>query len=64
MSRYKLNESHDADAVSMAISSLRDGNTKVLKMYSDEYIRQYASKKDFEFWVSEKNRTLSPMAAA
>lgn len=64
MGAIYLNDTYDEKAVAMAISALRDGNTKVLKMYTDDYVRQFASKDDFDFWVTEKKRLSATVTAA
>ena len=53
----------DKRRVAAAINSFREGNIKVLKMHSDDYIRRYASDDDFEFWESEKRRVRDVEAA-
>lgn len=52
----------DKRRVAAVIESLRKGNVKVLKMHSDDYIRQYASDDDYKFWLSEKKRVMEAAA--
>lgn len=49
----------DKRRVEAVIESLRNGNTKMLKIHSDDYIRQYANDDDYKFWLSEKKRVVN-----
>lgn len=54
----------DKRVVAATIDELRTGKTIALKMYTDDYIREYASEEDYAFWVSEKKRLCSSDSAA
>lgn len=57
---FVMNDSLDVRAVSLTIEKLRNGETKYLRMYSDEYVnsdeyvKQFANDDDYAFWLSEK----------
>lgn len=57
---FVMNDSLDVRAVSLTIEKLRNGETKYLRMYSDEYVnsdeyvKQFANDDDYVFWLSEK----------
>ena len=64
MGAFHLDDMYDKKAVAMAISALRDGDKRVLSMYADGYVRQFASNDDFDFWIAEKKRLSTAVAAA
>lgn len=51
---FIMNDSLDVLAVSLTIEKIRDGESRYLRMYSDEYVRQFANDDDYAFWLSEK----------
>lgn len=64
MGAFYLDDTYDEKAVAMAISALQDGNTRILSMYTDAYVRQFASNEDFDFWIAEKKRLNAAVTTA
>lgn len=55
---YQLDGDWNYRAAAHAVESLRGGDSIVLKMYSDDYMKEYLSKDDYEYWLSEKRAQL------
>ena len=55
MARIKgLADNYDYIAADNAINALKRGDKKWLKIYEDEYIKEYASQEDYEYWMQEQ----------
>lgn len=41
-------------AADNAINALKQGDKKWLDVHEDEYIKEYASQEDYEYWMQEQ----------
>lgn len=54
----RLDGDKSRETVTRIIEHIRSGETKWFPVFADEYIKEYASQEDYEYWMEEKAKYL------